>query len=586
MKSLKNLRVGKKFIVVFGGITIIMVLGLGYGIYNAYSIFRETERMYTLSLLSMEFLIEADRDAYQASVAASQAINRLNARTGAVPKGDKDYEKDIFEVRSNTEQVKQRFDKFRALYMQRGREASEYFPVFDREYDAILKLTDVIERRIAGRAAGDLESAYFTEYLPVFARMRNSMDKLTDQSLGYAKTEYEEARAGYRQVLINSLVLLTVMVIIFIGAGTVLTRMITRPASMSGRLAERMSEGDFTQKITLDQRDEFGRMTDSLNSFVERMRESISNIARVADEVGSTSQQMSATAVSFAENAQDQASSVEEITATIEEMASSMDGIARLSDEELQNLIRLSDGFLHLSDTIHTMEENTRAVLSMSETIAGSARLGESALQKMNGTMTNITKSSDDMTGIVKIISDISDQINLLSLNAAIEAARAGEAGRGFAVVADEISKLADETASSLKEIGRHIDRNNGEVKNGMSTIIETTSLMQNVIEGINQIVAKINEVARTMKEQIEINHQVEVQTDTVKNRAEEIKSATDEQKLAMIEITKSIDGINQLTTHNASGAEQLAGSSEHVTSSIAALRGTISFFKVKTEVM
>jgi methyl-accepting chemotaxis protein len=581
MDLIRHMRVGKKFLVVFGIITLLMACGLGFSLYNVRSIYREVENMYSKSLLSMEFLIEADRDAYQSSIAVSQALNRLNAKTGAVPRDAKTKEKDLFELTSNLEQVKTRFGKFRALFTSLHGADHEGFTVFDREYPEMVAISKRLEAQMKEGDAGALEATYFNTYLPVFNRLRGSLDKLTDHSLEGAKEQFDSTRSLYLRVTWNSLVLIVGLLAMFTASGIVLTRMITRPTYLGVKLARRMSEGDFTEKITLDQNDEFGKMTDSLNSFVDRMRGTLSDIARVADEVGSTSRQMSATAVSFAENAQDQASSVEEITATIEEMAGSMDNIAHLSDQELQNLILLSRGFTHLSETIHAMEENTRAVLSMSETITGSARLGESALQKMNGTMTNITRSSDDMTGIVKIISDISDQINLLSLNAAIEAARAGEAGRGFAVVADEISKLADETAASLKEIGRHIDRNNAEVKSGMTTIVDTTNLMQNVIEGINQIVAKIDEVAKTMKEQIDINREVEDQTNSVKRRAEEIKNATDEQKIAMNEISRSIDGINQLTTNNASGAEELAGSSEHVTSSIEVLRNTINFFKV-----
>ena len=81
----------------------------------------------------------------------------------------------------------------------------------------------------------------------------------------------------------------------------------------------------------------------------------------------------------------------------------------------------------------------------------------------MNVSITNITESSQQVTDIISIIDDISDKINLLSLNAAIEAARAGEAGRGFAVVADEISKLADQTAASINDIDSLIRKNNNE---------------------------------------------------------------------------------------------------------------------------
>ena len=580
MELLKNMSVGRKFIVTFGIITVLMTVGLGITLYNVRSINREVEQMYGISLLSIDFLIEADRDSYQSSVAASQALNRFNSKTGALPRGSATTEKDIFELTSNFDQVKTRFGKFRVLFTSLHGSKHEGFAIFDREYPALAVITGKIEKQIKAGDANALENTYFNTYLPTFNRLRDSLDKLTEHSLAGAKEQFESAQSNYRRVLFNTFMLIAGLLVMFVVAGVMLTRMITRPVSLGMKLADRMSEGDFTHKITLVQHDEFGKMTGSLNSYVDRMKEAIQKIIRVADEVASTSEQMSATAVSFSDNAQNQASSVEEITATVEEISGGMESISLLTGEQMENLIRLSDGFMRLSRTIHSMESDTAEILKMSGKIAGEARLGESALQKMNGTMSNITKSSGDMMGIVKIISDISDQINLLSLNAAIEAARAGDAGRGFAVVADEISKLAEETASSLKEIDRHINLNNTEVKNGVDTIVDTNTLMKNVIEGISVITDKINETSIIMKEQIEINRDVEKQSENVRRRAEEIKNATVEQKTAVIEISRSIEGINQLTTNNASGAEELAESSGHVTSSMETLRGTLSFFK------
>jgi methyl-accepting chemotaxis protein len=99
------------------------------------------------------------------------------------------------------------------------------------------------------------------------------------------------------------------------------------------------------------------------------------------------------------------------------------------------------------------------------------------------------------MSGILKIINEISEQINLLSLNAAIEAARAGDAGRGFAVVADEISQLADRTAQSLKEIASLISINNREIGEGQQGVDDAMNVIGRLVEGIGQI----NETTRAI---------------------------------------------------------------------------------------
>jgi methyl-accepting chemotaxis protein len=106
----------------------------------------------------------------------------------------------------------------------------------------------------------------------------------------------------------------------------------------------------------------------------------------------------------------------------------------------------------------------------------------------MDDGMKKIGASSGEMTGIVEIINSISDQINLLSLNAAIEAARAGDAGRGFAVVADAISKLADQTATSIKDIDGLIRANTEEIERGISNARTTIETISGIIEGVESI--------------------------------------------------------------------------------------------------
>jgi methyl-accepting chemotaxis protein len=169
------------------------------------------------------------------------------------------------------------------------------------------------------------------------------------------------------------------------------------------------------------------------------------------------------------------------------------------------------------------------------------------------------------MRDIVNIINDISDQINLLSLNAAIEAARAGEAGRGFAVVADEISRLADQTAQSIKDISVLIDQNSTQIDAGMGSVEHTVGALREVISGIGRIQQKMNTIAADGKGHLDAFREVNEAAGRVRDNAEQINIATTEQKDAIEDLVQSITSINQLTQQNASGAEEIAGNAEEV---------------------
>ncbi len=285
----------------------------------------------------------------------------------------------------------------------------------------------------------------------------------------------------------------------------------------------------------------------------------LASVQDISNNLASSSGNMNVISSSFSENAQNQAAFAEEITATIEEITAGVENVAQSAEYQYNSINSLIERMNELSNIILDMEIKIAQTLQLTENITTHAKSGESTLKDMNDSMVKITDSSGEMTSIVQIIMDISDQINLLSLNAAIEAARAGDAGRGFAVVADEISKLADRTASSVKEIEILINANDDEMKKGMSSVYTTVDIISQIIEGVTNINDMVNLLSDFMKKQTEANDIVNKEADTVKVRSEEIKNASVEQKTATTEVVKSISNINELTQANAEGAQSMS---------------------------
>jgi methyl-accepting chemotaxis protein len=236
--------------------------------------------------------------------------------------------------------------------------------------------------------------------------------------------------------------------------------------------------------------------------------------------------------------------------------------VAHNAEEQNQSLASLAATMEELSRLIHRMGDEVVEALKMTEIISGKARLGEQSLRVMNESMEKIGDSSAEMTGIIQIINDISDRINLLSLNAAIEAARAGDYGRGFAVVADEISKLADQTASSIKDIDKLIHTNESEIMTGARNVGLAVDNIVSIISTINTITGKISAISALMKQQMSSNEVVNRSAELVRTRSEEIMHAMNEQKSAISEITKTTGNINELSQHNTMKIDEMTESS------------------------
>jgi methyl-accepting chemotaxis protein len=582
MKSVRNLSTRKKFVLFFGIIVIVTTIGVLAVARNIYILKSNLDSIYKVRLLMMEYLLEADRDAYRSNISISQTLNLLADKTQS---DTAIVEKKISDINENLKRVQELFGKFNALYLSTsaGGEAQDEIPVFENKYSMITLHTDNIISKLKASDTEGAKKVYNSDYEATFNPMSQAMNTLTQRALASAEREYNDSVKLFKEALIGSGITTVIIIIILIVTGIVLAHYIKKPIALGLEFAKSMAEGDLTKTIMLNQQDEFGKLAEALNGFAAKISDTVREIQNVAQNVASASLEMSSTSVTFAESSQTSASTVEELTATVEEISAGMDSVSDSAHDQSTKMINLIDRMNDLSSVVHEIGEKITIALSMGASIVSNAKAGADVLSEMNQSMSTITDSSRDMIGIVKIINDISDQINLLSLNAAIEAARAGDAGRGFAVVADEISKLAEQTAQSLKDIDRLIRQNGEEIDKGKQTIGTTTGMIKDVADGITVMAERINEISSSMDKQITIYNEVKDQASSVRKRSEEISIAMEEQMIAVKEVTSAISNINDIASTNASGSEELASSTENVSALAEKLHRDLEFFKIKS---
>lgn len=234
----------------------------------------------------------------------------------------------------------------------------------------------------------------------------------------------------------------------------------------------------------------------------------------------------------------------------------------------------LSEMILKLNDSA------TKGVGVVSE-ISKLAGTGKIKLDMMLSATKTLKDRSAEMRGILDIISDISDQINLLSLNASIEAARAGIYGRGFAVVANQISKLAEETAHSIHDIAAIIKQNENDIDTAAEKVSETANSINKIVSEIGVIEEFINSVRDNAEKQVGTKETIEREIQDISMLSESIMMTTKIQKMSISEINEIIQSILEKVNELASSSQELAANAELISSLAAAMKGKVSDFVV-----
>ena len=363
------------------------------------------------------------------------------------------------------------------------------------------------------------------------------------------------------------------ILLMFIASGR-----IVRPL---GKIIDGISKSDLNTMLRTELEDEIGLLVNHFNTFTGNIRNVIIEIKDTSVNLASSAMGLSAISVTFAAQAEEQnrfssevSGKVMEITHEVEEVASRID----IEFDKMNNLIHILNT---LSEIINRLDENTAGALSTISQISDNAVTGETSLKRMLDSFSRIEKRSDDMNEIVTMINSISDNINLLSLNAAIEAARAGNAGRGFAVVADEISKLADATSQSINHISRIISDNERELKEGFKHVNVTVRVMGSILNDFEGIRDWIEGISLQIKEQLGTKEGVQAEVREIRDMSDNIRRTTREQKASVLVINDLMRKINDGTKAISAGSEVLANGAEEVTSMSASLKERVSIFRL-----
>ena len=313
-----------------------------------------------------------------------------------------------------------------------------------------------------------------------------------------------------------------------------------------------VAEGDLTQQATVTE-DITGAIADSVNYTVEELRSLVSQVQGTVARVTDTTQQVEATSTELLAASDEQLREIRETGEAVLQMAGR---IQRVSGQAQQS-----------ADVArHSLSAATSGLTAVLDTIGGMNTIREQ-IQETSKRIKRLGESSQEIGSIVELINDISEQTNILALNAAVQAAAAGETGRGFAVVADEVQRLAERTSGATRRIEGLVQAIQADTNEAVNSMEQTTA---EVVSG-----ARLAEDAGTALTEIErVSNAL---NDLIKS----ISSAAQQQAGAAADITKTMGVVQQISGQTSRGAGQTADSIGHLAQLAADLRRSVADFKL-----
>ncbi|MGW5887037.1 methyl-accepting chemotaxis protein [Priestia megaterium] len=411
--------------------------------------------------------------------------------------------------------------------------------------------------------------------------INNTLDDLQTINNEEAKSIYQKNKQSVRSAVTTLLLVSALVILLTIGIGLLIARMITKPLNDIKNLMETAKDGDFQVQGTYQSNDEIGSLTASFNKMIGGLKEMIMSVGNISSTVAASSEELSA-------SAEQNNSAIEHISSITEKLASGSNHQVNQIQESSTIIHRITN---QTSEVVENVEQITKRALDTAAISNSGTATVETAAKQMKSINENVTELSSVFQGLSEhsakisqindVITTIADQTNLLALNAAIEAARAGDHGKGFAVVASEVRKLAEGSSNSANQIKdlvaliqsetartlQSMTTTTKEVKEGLAVVEQAgTSFMQineavqHVVNQIQQIGSAIHNLAKDTLEVQQAIHEINGIAEEAAAGAQNVSATTEEQLASMEEI--------------ASSAMDLANMSEE-------LQGLIAQFKI-----
>jgi len=393
-------------------------------------------------------------------------------------------------------------------------------------------------------------------------KMRDSLSQYSRTLQAFRTVSYERFTQNINDAEKASVMalqiglLISLIVIIFVSLSgffisAIIERNIMNVVETLDEIAK--GEGDLTRRLISKGNDEIGKLVNSFNAFIGKLQTIISHVSTSTTQLSTAAEEMAAISEESKSSSAKQHAETEQVASAMNQMTATVHEVARNAEQAAAAAHEASDE----SANGHGVVDET---ISSINKLAGEVETAAEVIHQLE-------KDSENIGAILDVIRGISEQTNLLALNAAIEAARAGEQGRGFAVVADEVRTLASRTQESTEEIQEMIENLQAGTAQAVNVMKSGRQQAQTSVDNAGRAGESLGTIASSVSTISEMNTQ--------------IATAAEEQTAVAEEINRNISNISELGQHVTSNSEMTASSSEELSRLSHDLQDLVGQFKV-----